>query len=67
MDIGSILRPFDIFYDHLVYSVAIWYILWQFDIFYEHLVYSVAIWYILWQFGIFSPCWYIVPRKIWQP
>jgi hypothetical protein len=26
MDIGSILRPFDIFYDHLVYFVAIWYI-----------------------------------------
>jgi hypothetical protein len=22
---------------------------------------------ILWPFGIFSPFWYIVPRKIWQP
>jgi hypothetical protein len=22
---------------------------------------------ILWSFGIFSPFWYVVPRKIWQP
>jgi hypothetical protein len=21
----------------------------------------------LWSFGIFSPFWYFVPRKIWQP
>jgi hypothetical protein len=27
MDIGSILRAFDIFYDHLVYFVVIWYII----------------------------------------
>jgi hypothetical protein len=26
MDTGSILRPFDVFYDHLVYFLAIWYI-----------------------------------------
>jgi hypothetical protein len=26
MDVWSILRPFDIFYDHLVYFVEIWYI-----------------------------------------
>jgi hypothetical protein len=26
MDIWSILRPFDIFYGHLVYFVVIWYI-----------------------------------------
>jgi hypothetical protein len=25
------------------------------------------IWYNLWSFGIFSPLWYVVPRKIWQP
>jgi hypothetical protein len=31
------------------------------------LVYFVVIWYILWSFGIFSPFWYAVPRKIWQP
>jgi hypothetical protein len=45
----------------LVHFVAIWSILrpfvkilWQFGIFYGHLVY-------------FSPFWYVVPRKIWQP
>jgi hypothetical protein len=27
----------------------------------------MAIWYILWSFGNFSPFWYFVPRKIWQP
>jgi hypothetical protein len=38
------------------------------------LVYFTAIWYILWSLGIFcgnlvhfSPFWYAVPRKIWQP
>jgi hypothetical protein len=38
-------------------------------------IYFVVIWcifcgqlaYILWSFGIFSPFWYIVRRKIWQP
>jgi hypothetical protein len=42
--------------------------------FYGHLEYFKAIWYNLWQFGIvcgylvyFSPFWYFVPRKIWQP
>jgi hypothetical protein len=34
MDIWSILQPFDIFYEHLIYMV------------YGHLVYFVAIWYI---------------------
>jgi hypothetical protein len=29
-------------------------------IFYGHLIYFVVIWY-------FSPFWYVVPRKIWQP
>jgi hypothetical protein len=27
----------------------------------------MAFGHILWSFGIFSPFWYIVPRKIWQP
>jgi cellobiose-specific phosphotransferase system component IIC len=36
-------------------------------IFYDHLVYFTAIENILWSFGIFSPVWYLVPRKIWQP
>jgi hypothetical protein len=38
--------------------MAIWYILWPFGIFYGHLVYSVA---------YFTPFWYVVQRKIWQP
>jgi hypothetical protein len=42
-----------IFYGHLVYFVAIWYILWPLGIFCSHWVYFVAIWYILWPFGIF--------------
>jgi hypothetical protein len=52
-----------IFYAHLVYSKAIWYILGHFGIFCCHLIdlvaiwytYFVAIWYILWLFGIFFP------------
>jgi hypothetical protein len=43
-------------------------------IFYDHLVYFTAIGNILWPFGIFcgrlayfSPFWYFVPIKIWQP
>jgi hypothetical protein len=43
-----------IFYDHLVYFTAIANILWPFGIFCGQLVY-------------FSPFWYFVPRKIWQP
>jgi hypothetical protein len=38
--------------------------------FYSHLEYIAAIWYVLWPFGNFdnfSPFWYIVARKIWQP
>jgi hypothetical protein len=48
-----IFNVLGIFYGHLVYFVAIWYILWSFGIFCGHLVYFVAIWYILWPFGIF--------------
>jgi hypothetical protein len=41
-------------YGHLVYFVAIWYILTPFDIVYGYMVYFMVIWY-------------VVPRKIWQP
>jgi hypothetical protein len=41
---------------------------------YVNLVDFMATWYSLWPFGIFkviwhifSPFWYVVPRKIWQP
>jgi hypothetical protein len=44
--IRPILPQFGIFCGHLVYFVAIWYILWPFDIF-------VAIWYIVLPFGMF--------------
>jgi hypothetical protein len=43
-----------IFYDHLVYFTAIGNVLWPFGIFCDDLVY-------------FSPFWYVVLRKIWQP
>jgi hypothetical protein len=42
-----------ILYGHLVYFMAIWYILWPFGILHGHLVYFMAIWYTLWLFGIF--------------
>jgi hypothetical protein len=47
------MKNVGIIYAHLLYFVAIWYILCQFDIFCGNLVYSVAIWYILCPFGIF--------------
>jgi hypothetical protein len=40
-----------IFYCHLVYFIAIWYIL-PFGIFYCHLIYFIAFWYILLPFGM---------------
>jgi hypothetical protein len=43
-----------IFYGHLVYFMAIWYIL----------VYFTAIWYISWHFGTLF---LVAPRKILQP
>jgi hypothetical protein len=52
---GLSTEDFGIFYGHLAYFMAIWYILWPFGIFYGHLVYFMAIWYILWQLGIFFP------------
>jgi hypothetical protein len=42
-----------IFYNHLVYFMAVWYILWQFCLFYGYFVY-------------FPPFWYVVARLIWQ-
>jgi hypothetical protein len=50
------MKDAGIFFGHLVNFPAIWYILWHFGI---HIL--------LLPFGIFSPFWYIVPRKIWQP
>jgi hypothetical protein len=41
--------------------LATWFILLPFTEFYGHLVNVVVDWY------IYSPFWYIVPRKIWQP
>jgi hypothetical protein len=62
-------RGFGVFYGHLVYFMAIWYILWQFGIFYGHLEHFMTIWYILWPIGIFYgylvyflAIWYI----LWQ-
>jgi hypothetical protein len=62
---GLAMDDVGMFYGHLVYFMAIWYILWLFGIFYGYLVYFMVIlvylmviWYILWLFGIFSPFWY---------
>jgi hypothetical protein len=57
------MEDFGIFYGHLVYCMAIWFIEWPFGLFYGHLVFFTAIWYISLLFGIF----FLVPRKIWQP
>jgi hypothetical protein len=43
-----------IFYGHLEYTSAIWYILWPFGNFVNFV-------------AKFPPFWYIVSRKIWQP
>jgi hypothetical protein len=45
-----------IFYGHLVNFTTIWYTSWTFGIFCGHCM-----------VGIFSPFWYAVPIKIWQP
>jgi hypothetical protein len=52
--VGLVIENLGILYVHLVYFMAIGNILWPFGIFCGHLVY-------------FSPFWYVVPRKIWQP
>jgi hypothetical protein len=46
--IWSILRPFGLFYSHLVYFIAI-----LVNVIFGHLVYFMIILYILWKFGIF--------------
>jgi hypothetical protein len=51
---GLTVEDVGIFYWHLYYFMAIWYILWPFGIFCGNLVY-------------FPPFWYFGPRKIWQP
>jgi hypothetical protein len=51
-----IIRPLNIFYGHLIYFMAIWYILLPFDIFYGHLIYFMAIFMFLltfYRFGMF--------------
>jgi hypothetical protein len=47
MAIWNILLPFGIFYGHLVYFTAIWYILWPFGT-------LLAVWYIFPRFGILN-------------
>jgi hypothetical protein len=41
-----------IFYGHLIYFTAIWYILWLLGIFYNYLVYFMFIWYNFFRFGM---------------
>jgi hypothetical protein len=48
------LWPFGIYYGHLEYITAIWYISRPFGIYYGHLVYFKAIWYISRPFGKFQ-------------
>jgi hypothetical protein len=48
------MEDIGIFYGHWVYFTAIRYLLWTLVVFCGNLIY-------------FSPCWYIEPRKIWQP
>jgi hypothetical protein len=43
-----------LFYGHLVYFTAIWYILWPLGLCYYYLAH-------------FSKFWIVFPRKIWQP
>jgi hypothetical protein len=51
---GLAIGDVGIFYDHLVYFTAVWYILWSFGIFYGYLVHLSLIWF-------------VVPKTIWQP
>jgi hypothetical protein len=50
------MEDFGIFYGHLVYFTAIWYIFCPFGIFCGNFLYFVAIWY------IFIVIWYIFSR-----
>jgi hypothetical protein len=59
-----VLDHASIFYGHLVYYTAIWYIKRPFGILNGHLVYYTAI---LWSFGKFSPGLVCYIRKTWQP
>jgi hypothetical protein len=51
-DVGS-LHTFDIFNDHVVYFMAIWYMLSPFGKFSGYLVY-------------YTPFWYLIEIQIWQ-
>jgi hypothetical protein len=51
---GLAMEDVGIFYDHLVYFTAIWYIMWPFGIFYGYLEKKF-------------PFWNVEPRRIWQP
>jgi hypothetical protein len=44
IDIWFMLRPFDIFYGHLVYFLVIWYMLWKFGICCGNLAYFYTCW-----------------------
>jgi hypothetical protein len=44
MVISKILRPFGMFYVHLVYFKSSLCILWPFGVFYGHFVYFMSIW-----------------------
>jgi hypothetical protein len=46
-DVGNIIWPFGLFYDHMVYFMAIWCILWLFDTF-------MSTWYIFVSLVYFS-------------
>jgi hypothetical protein len=47
------MEYFGILYGHLIYFMAIWYIMWPFGLFCGHLVYCVANWYILWLLHVY--------------
>jgi hypothetical protein len=51
---GLAMENIYIFYGHLVYFTAIWYILWAFGIFCGHLVNFRVIWYNFSSFGMLS-------------
>jgi hypothetical protein len=63
---GLAMEDAGIFRGHLAYFMDIWSILWTIGLFYGHLVYFMDE-CICGSLVYFSPFWYVVPRKIWQP
>jgi hypothetical protein len=51
----------------MVFQWKIQVFLWPLGLHYIHLVFLLPLWCIICSFGTFSPYWYVVPRKIWQP